>query len=204
MSTVPPRTDAAIVEQVVNVYLNRSRWARCIADDVRQEAYLAVERAREWYSADKGAWHGYAYRAAWLALATFLVAEASPVTRKEKGAPNTARRISDLYAGADGPTPIPNWVASHPAFNSPDNVELTVASAEWDAVVRARVTVLCRGDYELTRVLLEETTPAEVAALRGIPVARIYNAAASARSRLANDSELRALMHAKDDVHSEE
>lgn len=209
MSASPPRPDADIVEQVVGAYLRRSRYARVIPEDLRQEAHAAIATARRTYTIERGDWNGYAYRAAWLALASFLVSEASPVTRKEKGARNDARRVSDTFLFNFGA------VTNRPAlagqmkeafrecetFMLAPNVEDVVGTAEWDAVVRERVLVVCRGDLDIVRILMEETTPAEVAATRGIPVSRIYNAVAGARARLSDDLELYSLMCTKNGVH---
>jgi hypothetical protein len=164
--------------------VRRSAWAGLVAGDLSQEGHAAVVKARDRFEPAKGEWEGYAYVAAWKAIASYLVAESSPVTRKEKGAPNLARRAPEEA--------LQGFIAS-------EDVEGEVAEEEWRAKVRARVFALA-GDHDVGRILLEESTPALIASERGVPVARIYGLVAHARSRLATDSALYALMQAKKGV----
>ncbi len=176
--------DRDVVDRVVKRYVRRSAWAALVAEDLAQEGHAALAKARERFSAEKGEWEGYAYVAAWKAIASYLVAESSPVTRKEKGAANLARRAPEEA--------LQGFIAS-------DDTERSYGDAEWDGRVRARLVALS-GDDAVARILLNETTPAHVAAERGVPVSRVYGAVASARSRLARDSALYALMQAKKGV----
>jgi DNA-directed RNA polymerase specialized sigma24 family protein len=183
---VNEQEDMDIVARVVRRYIRRSAWAALIADDLAQEGALALAKARRTFDPTVGVpWEGYAYRAAWLACAGYLVADSSPVTRRAAGAENRARRAPEeaLAAYVDGL----------------DVVE-TYEDAEWCASVRARLGLLADGDADVVGVLLEETTPAAVAAARGLPVARVYAAVATARRRATMDGELYALMRDKKGV----
>lgn len=177
--------DAELVALVVRKYVRRSAWAARIADDLTQEAQVALVKARRTFSPEKGCWGGYAYRAAWLACASFLVADSSPVTRKEKGGVNLARRV--------GETALEGFIADV-------DVEEVYADAEWTERVRERVLFLCEGDEGIYRVLTRETTPARLASERGVPVQRVYAAASAARTRVTMDPAVCALMRAKKGV----
>lgn len=177
--------DAPLVQVIVRKYVRRSAWAALVAEDLAQEAQVALAKARSTFNPEKGEWGGYAYRTAWKAIAGFVVSESSPVTRKEKGAPNLGRRAPE--------TALQGFVADV-------DVEEVYSDAEWRARVRSRVVALSDGDEGVAKVLLEETTPARIAAERGVPVQRVYAFVAAARARVATDSVLYALMQAKKGV----
>ncbi len=180
----PLKPDEEVVGRVVRRYVRRSQWASLVAKDLAQEGHAALAEARRRFEPEKGEWEGYAYRAAWLAIASYLVAESSPVTRREKGAANLARRApEEALLG----------------FISTADTEEAFGEAEWREKVRERLLALT-GDEGVARVLLEETTPARLAKERDVPVSRIYGLVSSARSRLAADSALYALMQAKKGV----
>ncbi len=183
-STKERKSDAQIIDAVVRRYERRSKVARIVSEDLRQEAFAAVVKARRSFSPERGEWSGYAYRAAWLAIASYLVAESSPVTRKEKGAPNPARRAPEEALNA---------------YISADNVEGDYSEVEWQRRVRARLSALS-DDPDVIRILLQETTPAQVAVERGETVSRLYGLVSEARARAVRDLELYALMQAKKGV----
>lgn len=176
--------DAAVVAAVVRKYVRRSAWAGLVERDLAQEGHAALAKARQRFDPEKGDWGGYAYMSAWKAIASYLVAESSPVTRKEKGAANLARRApEDAITG----------------FIAADDTEDLYGEEEWRRRVRARLITLS-GDPDIARILLEETTPAKLATERAVPVSRVYGLVAAARSRVAKDSALYALMQAKKGV----
>lgn len=172
-----------VVSEVLKRYLKRSRWAQEIREDLEQEGRLAVLKARETFNPEKGDWEGYAYQAAWKAVATYLVADSSPVTCKRKGAPNTARRAA--VGEVDG-------------MQAEKPFDLGV----WRERVRARLSAVVESP-PLEATLLGEHPPRVFAAQQGIEVERAYRMVAAARRAAAEDSELSALMDVLDGVQQD-
>jgi DNA-directed RNA polymerase specialized sigma24 family protein len=151
-------------------YRRKVWWASM--DDMKQEALVAVIKAKETFNPDVGVSFGaYAYRAALYAIKPMLWRASSPVSE-------ALHKLPTLKGVHRAPIDL-----KMPDARTP---ETQVGAERWKDDVRRRLAELDPTGLGIS-VLLDGEPSREVAARAAVPVAEVYAATALLRRRAAND-----------------
>ena len=186
-----------VVTTVARRYARLCWWAEL--EELKQVGYLAIAEASRTYipgvgvPADK-----YARKACIFAMARYLWEASSPVSggkHRPKKSKRGLRRTEVTTTGVDG---LGDDVATAMLLVDHDQptAEVLVDDVTWHRRVRARLRELAAssGLDDVLPVLLEETTPAALAAGAGVPVARYHSRSQHLRSWVMADEGLALLL----------
>jgi DNA-directed RNA polymerase specialized sigma24 family protein len=166
------------VDKIVRKY-SRVWWAD--PQDIAQEAHLALVIAQRTYDPAKGAWEGYAWRAADLSASHFLWRFHAPCS--------TSSHRPEVVRGMRGV-----GVEALDAVSADANPEQETSKREWTARVRAALREALRGlprpDLALDALLGEHDA---VASRYGVPIDEVKRAQRRARGRVAASKTLEQL-----------
>lgn len=160
------------------------RTTRATLDDLEQEAWLAIMRAKQTFDPKHGTpLEAYCWKAALRALSWYVDRTCAPVGGSRSavaGIDAACHSYEDPLHSAEG-------------HALPD---AAVEERHWTTEVRERLDALLSGlsDGELAAdVLLGEYRPSEVSERRRVPVKRVYRATTKARALVRDDAALREL-----------
>lgn len=186
-----------VVTQVARCYARRCWWAEL--DELKQVGHLAIAEASRSYDPAVGvSAYKYARKACVFAMARYLWEASSPVSggkHRPKVSKRGLRRTEVTTTGVDG---LGEDIATAMLLVDTDlpTTEVLVDDVTWHRRVRARLRELAAasGLDDVLPVLLEETTPAALAAVAGVPVARFHNRSQHLRSWVMADEGLALLL----------
>lgn len=193
---IPVEVEVTIVRKVAGRYARQCWWAE--PADLRQVGHLAVAEARRTYvpgASDEP--EGYFFTAVVLAIRRFLWAMSSPASGGKHRPEKSLRglRRAEIATDTDDPEDRRGVVL---ADHGPRQ-DAQLDERRWHARVRARLmsVATAEGLMPVVPVLLEETTPREVAAALGLDPSAVHAMTARLRSRVVSDECLWDLARAR-------
>jgi len=186
-----------IVRKVTSRYSRRCWWAE--PAELRQVGHVACAEARHTYVAGAGDEpEGYFWTAVVLAVRRFLWSMSAPVSGGKHRPEKSYRGLHRTGIAGDDGCDETEQRSVHLVDQGPGQFA-AVEEKQWRERVRARLIDVARveGLIPVVPVLLEETTPREVATLLGIAPPAVHAMTARLRSRVVQDGTLWDLARAR-------